>query len=431
MTISRRAASAVATAMVVCLLLGSSTGKGSDLPPWRDADDLPMPEGAGMVATKRPDQPILMHPLGNSARRGTTVAGIELPLFGAKRGAGCASRWLNVGPMAWICQDAVDLRVWDPDRPPARRLPAAEGLPFRYFFVGAEAVSGYSRLEDAEDVAPDQELQAGFAVAIVDEGVKDSTRYGKTHRGLWVPMRDLRPVTPTVFHGEDIVDGHLDFGWVVTDRAAVTKLPSGAGAAAAASKRGETKAKFEKVPILDEKPDKKPTHYRIGEDQWVRIRDVRRPTRAQPPPSVRAGERWIDVDLASQTLVAYEGDRPVFATLVSTGKGKEGTEQATPKGESRIWVKLESSSMDNLEDEQADRYYAIEDVPYVQFFSKGVGLHGAFWHRDFGRVRSHGCVNLAPLDAQRLFEFTSPHLPAGWTAVLPTDVEPGTIVRVR
>ena len=144
-----------------------------------------------------------------------------------------------------------------------------------------------------------------------------------------------------------------------------------------------------------------------------------------------SGERWIDVDLTTQTLVAYEGDRPVFATLVSTGKGKEGTDAATPKGEFRIWVKLMSSNMDNLEDEEAMKYYAIEDVPYVQYFSSGVGLHGAFWHRGFGNVRSHGCVNLAPLDAQRLFAFTSPHLPAGWTAVLPTATEEGTLVRVR
>jgi len=76
-------------------------------------------------------------------------------------------------------------------------------------------------------------------------------------------------------------------------------------------------------------------------------------------------------------------------------------------------------------------YYAIEDVPYVQYFAKGVGLHGAFWHRGFGHERSHGCVNLAPLDAQWLFAFTSPHLPAGWTAVLPTSIESGTLVRVR
>ncbi len=158
---------------------------------------------------------------------------------------------------------------------------------------------------------------------------------------------------------------------------------------------------------------------------------MRRPAVSPPPASLRPNERWIDVDLASQTLVAFEGDRPVFATLVSTGKGKEGTDTATPRGESRIWVKLTSSNMDNLEDEEAQKYYAIEDVPYVQYFAKGVGLHGAFWHRGFGKVRSHGCVNLAPLDAQRLFAFTSPHLPAGWTAALPSGIEEGTLVRVR
>jgi len=411
-------------ATLFSLSFAGSAGGGSDLPPWREPNDLPIPDGARTVLIQHPEQAILTHPSGSSARRGTAVAGAELPLFGARRGPGCAARWVNVGPMAWICQDAITLGAGDPASVSPRRTPASDGLPFRYFYVGAEVANGYSRLEDAEDVAPDQELQAGFAVAIVEEGVKDGTRFGKTRHGLWIPMRDLRPVASIAFHGEDVVDGNLDFGWIVVDKAMVTKSPS-------AAKRVGTKAKFDKIAIFEKKPDKKPTYYRIGDDQWVRIRDVQRPTRADPPASVRAGERWIDVDLASQTLVAYEGDRPVFATLVSTGKGKEGTELATPKGESRIWVKLESSNMDNLEDEEAERYYAIEDVPYVQFFAKGVGLHGAFWHRGFGRVRSHGCVNLAPLDAQRLFAFTSPHLPAGWAAVLPTDLEEGTIVRVR
>jgi lipoprotein-anchoring transpeptidase ErfK/SrfK len=421
----RAMSSAAFVATVVCLALANSAEGGTDLPPWRDADDLPMPNGARAVAILHPDQPILMHPLGSVGRRGAAVAGERLPLFGAKRGPGCTARWLNVGPMAWICQDAVALVSADPADPLPHRSVPVDGLPYRYFYVAAEAVNGYSRLEDVDDVGPDQELQSGFAVAIVEEAAKNGTRYGRTHHGLWIPMRDLRPVASITFHGEDVIGGNLDFGWIVADKAAVTKSPS------AAAKRVGTRARFEKVAVFEQKPDKKPTHVRIGDDQWVRIRDVRRPTHADPPASVREGERWIDVELVSQTLVAYEGDRPVFATLVSTGKGKEGTEQATPKGEARIWVKLETSNMDNLEDEEAERYYAIEDVPYVQFFAKGVGLHGAFWHKSFGQVRSHGCVNLAPVDAQRLFSFTSPHLPAAWSAVLPTDVEEGTIVRVR
>jgi len=129
-------------------------------------------------------------------------------------------------------------------------------------------------------------------------------------------------------------------------------------------------------------------------------------------------------------LVAYEGTKPVFATLVSTGRA-EGT---TPAGVHRVWVKLRVSDMENLSDEEDENdhdRFSIEDVPYVQYFERGVALHAAFWHGDFGRPRSHGCVNLAPKDAAWLFGFTAPHLPAGWSAALPTALEPGTVVRVR
>ncbi|MEO7095259.1 MAG: L,D-transpeptidase [Polyangiales bacterium] len=159
--------------------------------------------------------------------------------------------------------------------------------------------------------------------------------------------------------------------------------------------------------------------------------DLRVPTLAPLPAGLFEGERWIDVDTTTQTLVAYEGTRAVFATVVSTGRPGN----PTPKGTFRIWVKLRSTTMSNADDpadttEEAATY-SIEDVPWVQFFSNGVALHGTFWHRQFGRVHSHGCVNLAPLDALRLFEWTGPRLPRGWDAVFPTTAEPATMVKVR
>jgi hypothetical protein len=382
------------------------------------------------IVVQKSEQPIMSEPRGNAPRRGTAQTGVRLPWFGAKRGQGCAARWIGVGPEAWICQDAL---AFDPGSPIDamttfdRAVPG--GLPFRYYFVGRGGSNGYSRLEDAEDVAPDQELEPGFAVAVVDEGVKGGSRYARTHHGMWLPMRDLGQVVPFMFHGEEVKDGVMKIAWVIEDKAFVLSAP---GAPPQKGKGAAFRVKFDKVDVLEEREEKKGGGYlRIGDGQWLRARDVRRPVVSPPPSSLPRGERWLDVDLATQTVVAYEGDRPVYATLASTGKGKEGTDAATPRGEFRIWVKLLSSNMDNLEDEEAMRYYAIEDVPYVQYFSSGVGLHGAFWHRGFGRVRSHGCVNLAPLDAQYLFAFTSPHLPAGWTAVLPTPTEEGTLVRVR
>jgi lipoprotein-anchoring transpeptidase ErfK/SrfK len=151
----------------------------------------------------------------------------------------------------------------------------------------------------------------------------------------------------------------------------------------------------------------------------------------EPPPGLLPGERWLDVDLGSQTLVAYEGDAPIFATLVSTGRGPDGSEEATPRGAFHIWVKLLSTDMTNLEDPEASRYYAIEDVPWVMFFKDGYGLHGAFWHRSFGNERSHGCINLSPLDAQRLFRWATPRLPSGFRAARPTAHDSGTLVVVR
>ena len=299
-----------------------------------------------------------------------------------------------------------------------------DGLPYRYHFVGRDGSWGYARLSSVDIATPDQSFERGFAVAILEERERYGELYGRTSHGVWVPMRDLHPVRPSPFRGENIVDGKLNIGWVYTKGARAKSKPSAYAA-------GKPLVRFQLVHILEQKSAGGRTYYRIHDDLWVSDRDVRRPTKSERPTEVRTAERWIDIELESQTLVAYEGDRPVYATMVSTGKGRQGTVFATPKGVHRIWVKLVASSMDNLEDEEAADLYSIEDVPYVQFFSRGVGLHATFWHDKFGRVRSHGCVNLAPRDAQWLFAFTSPHLPAGWRAVFPSELEPATVIRVR
>lgn len=148
-------------------------------------------------------------------------------------------------------------------------------------------------------------------------------------------------------------------------------------------------------------------------------------------PSFATGDRkWIDVSIKQQTLVAYAGRTPVFVTLVSTGRGGLGdpeTEHATVRGTFMIHHKDVSSTMDGDED-RADAFNLV-DVPFVQYFHKGFALHGTYWHDDFGRQRSHGCVNLSPRDSAWLFEWTDPPVPEGWHGVLNQDR--GTVVLVR
>ena len=72
-------------------------------------------------------------------------------------------------------------------------------------------------------------------------------------------------------------------------------------------------------------------------------------------------------------------------------------------------------------------------MPWTEFFSpeKGLALHTAYWHDGFGHAKSHGCVNLAPIDARWLYFWSDPDVPPGWTMTAGVVEAPGSIVRVR
>lgn len=129
------------------------------------------------------------------------------------------------------------------------------------------------------------------------------------------------------------------------------------------------------------------------------------------PADIDAGARWVHVDVSRQLLTAYEGDRLVFATLVSTGR-----EHPTPTGRFRVWYKAVHATMHG---QPPDEPYFVDAVPYAMFIQRGVALHGTFWHDGFGRPMSHGCVNLSLADAAWLFAWSPPAVPIGWRAIEP------------
>ncbi|HEY8076442.1 MAG TPA: L,D-transpeptidase, partial [Labilithrix sp.] len=161
---------------------------------------------------------------------------------------------------------------------------------------------------------------------------------------------------------------------------------------------------------------------------WLRDTDIAIAKPSKPPPNLGANEKWVDVDLLHQTLTTYEGEKPIFTTIVSTGRhsSEPDKDHRTVEGDFRIREKHVSTTMDD--DAASDGTYRIEDVPWVMYFERSVALHGAFWHSMFGRERSHGCVNLQPADAKRLFDWAGPSLPTGWHGVRATKENPGTRV---
>jgi hypothetical protein len=144
----------------------------------------------------------------------------------------------------------------------------------------------------------------------------------------------------------------------------------------------------------------------------------------EPPPLTGPHERWFDIDLDQQVMIAYEGALPVYATLISAGSRQNPTET----GVYRIWIKFAETDMSDLADESP---YSVATVPWSQFFAKDLALHTAYWHDTFGTPRSHGCINLSPLDARFLYFWSEPQLPPGWSMAHGNVEYPGSVVRVR
>ncbi len=142
--------------------------------------------------------------------------------------------------------------------------------------------------------------------------------------------------------------------------------------------------------------------------------------------------RWIDIGIINQVMVLWEGQRPTYVTLVSTGRDGLGDPQltrSTPQGIFRIYQKHVTTTMDS---NVADEEFELRDVPWVMYFKGGYALHGAYWHDEFGRARSHGCVNLAPIDARFVFQWASPQVPEHWHSVTAGgSFEEGTIVNIH
>ena len=140
--------------------------------------------------------------------------------------------------------------------------------------------------------------------------------------------------------------------------------------------------------------------YQIGPGQWVHQFNVAQIIPVDRPADVDT-ERWISVDLYEQVVIAYENDKPVFATLVSSGL----PEWSTNEGLFHIYIRYPRTLMSGANG-QPDFYY-LEEVPWTMYFDDDIALHGTYWHDGFGYRQSHGCVNLSITDANWLYSWTA------------------------
>ena len=113
-----------------------------------------------------------------------------------------------------------------------------------------------------------------------------------------------------------------------------------------------------------------------------------------------SGERWIDVNLTTQTLVAYEGETPVLYSTISSGLWQF----PTITGQFRTWMKYDTQNMTGY---HLGYNYSLDNVPHVMYFFEDYAIHGAYWHNNFGTPMSHGCVNLRTDNAEWVYNMAN------------------------
>jgi lipoprotein-anchoring transpeptidase ErfK/SrfK len=278
-----------------------------------------------------------------------------------------------------------------------------------------------------------------------------------------VPATKVKPDTASPFHGIAVKSmDDLPFAWVRTKEAHVYRFDDDKPAKTEATLARRT---IHKLSGRTRKVDAV-TYRETADGRWLKGTEVGAalvPT--DWPKAASDGEKWIDISIENQVLVAWQGKTPLYATLVSTGQDGMGdpmTTKSTIRGTFRIRDKHVTTTMDSNgrsaegggpapgggggrgggDDDHEAGYgktirrgqgtFELRDVPWVQYFAAGFALHTAYWHDVFGIARSHGCVNLSPIDGHWLFKWTDPPVPAGWHGVeAGPDTAPGTTVFVH
>jgi hypothetical protein len=284
-----------------------------------------------------------------------------------------------------------------------------------------------SDLEESDGTLA-RRMVRGFFIAVDRTFGWNNRIWYKTTGGLIAPSdRMIIPKTPEL-EGVAISDGDARIGFIRAAKAWRYEF-SGKGKKRKRKSKGKIK-RFSAWPLNGKTLEfKGVTYHQTDEGWWMSGRQGTFTEPGPRPDEVGADEKWIDVNVTRKTLVAFEGDKPVYAALISPGKRSRNKrkDHRTKLGKWRIREKHVTTTMDG-DGTAGDMPYFIEDVPYVQYYDGSYALHGAFWHNNFGREQSHGCVNLSPADAKHLFFWSDPPLPRGWHGVWSSDKRKGTMV---
>ena len=283
---------------------------------------------------------------------------------------------------------------------------AKDGAPFLKALPSEEELEAI-RNGDLPEHLVNLYANGAYVLAFTDEIDVHGETYFQTIYGSYIREADVmhRPLSP--MHGEWLSEGDdrlpLAFSWRPTELYCLDgEIATPCG----------TVAKHARFSADDTVEKEGREFVRLGDRLAVPREDVRLAKSIARPSSYGTDDKWIHIDLTEQVMLAYEGDTPIFATLISSGR--EGFH--TPTGSYRIDRMYNSKTMRGTGGD--GRPYQVQEVPWALYYDGNYAAHGAYWHNNFGQPQSHGCVNIPPLDSRWLFHWSDDlQVPQGWHAV--------------
>jgi hypothetical protein len=397
-------------------------------PPVMDPEPALEPSKAAVVEGKGDGVGVYARPWYPSPRIGTLWSHARSKVRGqvpSKQGERICGKapWYGIEPFGYVCSTHVTPTKAEPSTVSGFNLKEGERLPYRYAMAkkGAKA-NQFASVDDIDGNNIQRTLSGGDSIAISGSIEHNGTKYHRTADGMLVEAENIVWMGGgSTWQGVHLKpDEKFPFGWTRNDRAPVR------AEAQPKAKIVDKLALRTRLELLGETGEGKNRFWKVGEGRFLAAADVSVVRKIAPPEGVLTSpeKQWIDIDTGEQVLVLYEHLVPVYATLTSSGRSIK-----TPRGNYPIWARVLAHTMKNQAYE--DGQYHMARVPWTTFFQTHNAIHGCYWHSAFGQPRSHGCVNLSPLDSRYVFDWVRPKLPPGWFGIRPANLLESVTVHVR
>lgn len=342
----------------------------------------------------------------------------------------CTEGWYAVAPRGYVCTEKSATTDLEHPTLIAMSIGPSMDKPLPYVYARTRKVTALFQKSELEGVELRGRLAKNTVMAIVgswtapDES-KEPQRLGLKMDGTFVRADDLEAAPGSDFSGIELSKASdLPVAFVVRRGVRAWEVEEGT------ARKTEELPRHTKLALSGRfRTIEGHKFWATADGRWVRHQDViaiRR--RHEFPDYAKEGQKWLDVSIITGSLIAYEGQTPVFTTLVSVGRDRLGdpeTSASTARGSFRVVEKHITRRINESDDA------ALHDAPWALKLENGQWLQASPHHSRFGIEHTDGNIEVSPADGARLFQWATPDMPEGWHGMTVEDAAPTTIVHVR